>query len=407
VSLPGGVRPRLLQVFSGLTHAQAALAQRLARFSANESTSAYRLCRDVSRRLKRPVVSLHNATLGGHSAWGIPDFQAQKAKCLSGLGRLEGESAVDAKHALEAREAMLIRPRLLGLLSALRQCCQIEGYLQPYRDALVQAQPLLGKKIDLPGLSFPFRPRGEVESCIAQTLALARREREYFPEQMRILAAIWQAGEPLIKQGKLDSLVIPVADKFVASSSRGRDVAYLAAYVQALTQAVPHAVFLLFDTSASLTTPSLRYAPRNLCELGVETRGLGVFSPDGQTGQGLVDVLSALEGARLVILEPKPHTGFSGPERFRRADPTLATPGGYDPAWKEGQDWLGSGTALEALGNWWPPRPMGMRRGTVLTTHGPMPGGVWFRLNVSGDAGPGKGGEAKLWRRWVRLARLD
>lgn len=403
----------------GLDSEQVSLVRGLMRRSAAELRAAYRLAARLSAILKAPVITLHNATLGGYSAWGMPGFAAQAAgsglareaeRLAAGLAAELGLGGGLVAEVAQRHREQFLHPRLTWLLSALREICEAEGDAAAYPRWLALARPYL-IEAEPRELAFPFRPRDEIEAALERTLAGAQAEAAACPERLRLAAALWLAGRGLMQQGKLASLVIPVADKFVASSSRGLAVAYLAAWARALLCLAPEARCLLFDASPNPAQPSLRFAPERLREEGVAALGLGIFSEEGSLPQTVAG-LRRHEGARLFLLEPLPCPGRRGAERLREADATLLTPSGYDPAWKEALPWLTAGSSLAGLADpWLPPPPAG---GLVLSNAGPLPGGTLYlqilRRVLRGALKPsepsGRSREAALWRRWVRLARL-
>jgi hypothetical protein len=225
---------------------------------------------------------------------------------------------------------------------------------------------------------------------------------------MRSLAALWLAAARLMAAGRLRSFVIPVADKFVASSSRGREVGYLAALLSCLLDATPEARCLLFDSSPNPASPSLRYTPAALAGHGVAALGLGIFSQEGARPRTLRELARHPE-VRLFLVEPREGAGRRGAERLQGGDATLLSASGYDPAWKEAVPWLTAGTRLAELREPWLPGPG--HEGRVLTSRGPLPGGVLYRLALRRRLGlpesAGRRAEARLWRRWLGLARLE
>jgi hypothetical protein len=54
-----------------------AFLERLISYQANELVEVFRLARKVSQRTKRVVLTLHNASLGASSGWGVPSFVQQ------------------------------------------------------------------------------------------------------------------------------------------------------------------------------------------------------------------------------------------------------------------------------------------------------------------------------------------
>lgn len=356
------------------------LLRGLIRRSAAEPRAAFRLAARLSAALRAPVLTLHNATLGGYSAWGMPPPEAQGAglALTRRASRLAGRLAVEgrlARELIEARLAALIRPRIEWLLSGLAWHARLGGDEASYRRWLAECRPYLAGG-DPPRLAFPFRARAELEERLTETLALAAAERERLPGQVARLAALWLSGRELMEEGRLKSLVIPARDKFIASSSRGLDVAYLAAWMRLLRSLAPEARCLLLDASPNPGSPSLRHAPARLSEAGTPSLGLGVFSQDGARPQTLREIMRQRRIC-LFIVEPLPCRGRRGAERLREADPALLARDGYDPAWKEAAPWLAAGTGLARFADpWLPPPPCA---GLVLTSAGPLPGGRLYR----------------------------
>lgn len=409
IRLPANLR--LVQV-PGLEAGRVSLLRGLMIRSAAEPRAAYRLAARFSAALNTPVITLHNATLGGYSAWGVPGFDLQAKG--SGLAR-EAERFFAAMvpderlcgELTQRRREALVRPRTRWLLSALRFHARLEGNPSAYERRLARARELLGGT-EPPPLAFPFRSRAELEARLEATLALAAAEEARLPEQVRQVGALWLSGRRLMASGRLASLVIPVADKFLASSSRGEGVAYLAAWLRLLRSLAPEARCLLFDASPNPGSPSLRYAPARLSEAGIAALGLGIFSQDGGRPQTLAEI-GRHAGTGLFILEPLACRGRRGAERLREGDRTLLSPAGYDPAWKEAAPWLTAGTGLAELADPWLPGPP--HHGLVLTSAGPLPGGALYRHLLRRRLGlaeeTGRSAEAVLWRRWVGLAWLD
>ncbi|MFH0809992.1 MAG: hypothetical protein V2A77_05935 [Pseudomonadota bacterium] len=404
---------RLVQV-PGLPEDRLRLTSGLLGRSAREAGAAYRLAAAFSAAAGMPVVTLHNATLGGFSGWGVPGFEIQAggsglAREARKLGAAAGPDSGLLEDLVRRRFEVLVRPGLHWLLSGLRQSCLLTGDEAGYAGWLKKAARWLGEAPDLPRFAFPFRCREDLEGRLAASLATAEAEEQRLSGQMEMLAALWLAGRHLMAQGRLKSLVIPVVDKFVASSSRGREVSYLAAFARCLLSVAPEARLLLFDASPNPDSPSLRFTPSLLEDAGVAARGLGIFSPDGSLPQNMHQMLRCSGGKNLFLLEPEPCRGRRGAERLGAGDGSLLAPQGYDPAWKEAVGWLTAGTPLADLAPCWLPPPP--HEGRVLTSAGPLPGGVFYRLMLRRRLGlmprNGRAAEAALWRRWARFARLD
>ncbi|MFH1059175.1 MAG: hypothetical protein V1797_10940, partial [Pseudomonadota bacterium] len=260
-----------------------------------------------------------------------------------------------------------------------------------------QAQAVLEGELPLAVAGLPW---GQALARAKEALALAR---SLEASSRRALSLVW--GFLAVWSRKRRPLVLPWADKFVISTQKGGDWAYLAGIMEFLARLDLPAPALLIDETAHPASASVGdvLAAINRERPGLTMCGLGAFGGGPEPADAKAALLSAAQGADLVALRPLP-----GPEAGAGLDQRLAGRGDglpLTPVSRDGAHYLLAGTGLERLA---PAEPWtrGEPAPWLLTAHGFAPLGSWWRRRIMAIAGR-TSAPAGHWRAWQKALKLQ
>lgn len=382
------------------------LLEEMALVTAAEGRRAYELARELARERGRPVVLLGNASLGGPPLWAVPGPWQQGAEWRS---RLAPPPAGPLRELGRLRAARLAGPRLARALWQMACAVAVHGRGRADLGRLVRAAgPWLA-----PGLaqgilagSLPLAPSGppldQAREKALEALALAR---SLAAEGRRAMSLAW--GYLAAWGRSRQPLVLPWADKFVISTQKAGDWAYLAGILEFLGRLTHPPLVLLLDETIHPPAASLAMVLQNirLQRPGLAVVGLGAMAEQAEPPD-LAEALSlAAREARLIAFRPLPgpHPGANLDQRLagQQADLPLT------PASRDGANWLLAGTQLAALAGGEP-----LSAGTIdqpaawlLTKRGFTPLGLWWRRRIMTHAGREIVPEAH-WPPWQRAFNL-
>jgi len=331
---------------------------------AEELMAVRRICTQTSQKTGRVVIALFNANLAASLAWGLPHLKGQAGAATEALVDRARETEKELNGSLggagELKWMWLereVRPGLVEALGRLADCLSLNRRPHELFPWLERCADLLGPGDEDLIQSHPWpvrlRHRSALEAAVRRVLALARRRLDDWESDVVRTISLAQAGAEVMAAGGLASLVLPLTEKFSASTLAGEDLDYLAGWLSLLRRSLPEALFLLFDD----TTRSQAGLSRVIARLD-GARGLGPFGslpeddPVGliasQARAGELYALRAIPRRQPVILgrgERRPHLA----EWLATLDPSVLAPGVYDPCWKEGLTTLLTGTAAQPL----------------------------------------------------------
>lgn len=381
------------------------LLEEMARITAQEGRAAADLALAASRELGRVVVLMGNASLGAPPLWAVPGpWREGRAswtprpgprRQLAALGRLRAQrlGVAALRAALHDMHCCLClgqgsRRALHGLAA------QARDWLSPHeRDADNWEPPHLGLGL------------GPWASAVGRGKAALARLKRLDDHGRLALGLVWGLAAAWGTRAKGEGMVLPWADKFVASTLRSGDHQYLAGVAGVFARLSPPPLLLLLDETRHPAHPSLggALAAAQALHPDLVLRGLGAFASQPEPGDPLASLLEAARGAHLVALRPLPGSSQAAGLVERLAGRALEKP--LAPASRDAAPWLLSGTSLGHLGD--PQEPRGRREPApwLLTTAGFAPLGAWFRRRVMALAGAAPA-PAGPWRRYQRLCNL-
>ncbi|MFZ5585260.1 MAG: hypothetical protein ACOZHQ_04950 [Thermodesulfobacteriota bacterium] len=381
-----------------------ALLEELAGVTAREGRRAFDLAAAAAAQEGRPALLLGNVSLGGPPLWAAPGPWQQGAEWPAKLGspplgplgelarlrarRLAGERLVAALWGLACAAAAHGQGRReLGRVARAAGPWLLPG----------QAQAILNGELPLAPQGLPW---GQALVRAKEALALARSLEAGGRHALALawgLAAAWGR--------KRRPLVLPWADKFVISTRKGGDWAYLAGVAELLARLDPPPLLLVIDETAHPASASLGdvLAAAARERPGLKARGLGAFGGGPEPEDPLAALLETAAGGGLVALRPLP-----GPEPCAGLDQRLAGRGAglpLAPLSRDGAHYLLAGTGQERLA---PVQPwaMGEPAPWLLTAHGFAPLGSWWRRRIMALAGRSSA-PAGHWRAWQKAFNLQ
>lgn len=298
--------------------------EKLIQKNAQELILARKLAEEVSMFSGRPVLTLHNATLGAPSGWGIPDFNFQLKEIYP-----------------------LWQNKVWYFLK------QFKEKLKKNTEILTQIW--LKRMVEDKKWNFYLKNRYLQEKY---------RLLNYFP----LLIAILKTNKIFLKKGKL-GLVVPFIDKFIRSSLGAKDIEYFKLFLKFIFSEVPETIVLFFDETTHPNGPTLKLAITTLKKDIQWIKGLGVY------GKG-----ETVNSETIVKLIPKYRVFFisllSDKDRpYSWWEIRLYYPKGYHPAWRDGLFQLFSGTQVSFL-------TQSEKREEIITDKGPMLLGIYFRFRL-------------------------
>jgi len=389
-----------------------AYLERLIGYQANELVEVYNLAKELSRRTRRVVLTLHNASLGAATGWGVPSFAQQISDEISAafgqrvnslrhdfaaqLGYLGQSHLACSSHSLKGRVdrlfllwgKRLIRPRLLKDLWALRVSLLLNDYpTEEWQQFCGQAKELLddgdyrlltrGK-----GLAITLEEPAVSRQHLKQTLSWysdKRRARAWF---LSLLWGLIGAGEECLQTRGLPHLVLPMIDKFFISSQRDQDLEYLPLFFELAGMHGRAPLFLLIDDTSRAEKPSLQLAMERWRRQH-PFLGLGVFASHNDHIESSLETILA-RSSQTSLFALRPMTQVHNPVPFdtlllQRPDNFL-TPEQYDSSWKDNLPFLYHGTQVAPLAgrmilmDQFPP--------VLITSAGPVAFGAFYRCRL-------------------------
>jgi hypothetical protein len=422
---------------------------KLISYQAKELSAVFSLALEVSRRTKRVVITLHNASLGAATSWGAPslthqisdetavqfaqEVQALRRDFIAKLYNRERSSPHPLGHSLNEQaenllrlwEKRLLRPQILKNLWTLRVSLILNRLpLDQWEQLLGQAEELLqsGDKQRLTqgrGLAITFVPPTAARGQLDQTLLWYRKNKESHAEKFSLLWALISTGQEWLNSKRLEYFVLPIVDKFFISSKRDQDLDYLPAFVKLVHQFDHSPLFLFIDDTSRASHSSLQLAIDRWRE-NHPFLGLGVFaSPRDSTPSCLETVLENSSMLKLFALRPltQVHNPISLDSLLAQRSADFLSPKQYDSSWKDNLPFLYRGTQVAPF-SWGAGQPESFSP-FLLTSSGPMFFGTYYRwklrhlalkqLGFIDEKSPLHTAHSQLeflWREYCELANL-
>lgn len=343
--------------------------ERLFHLQAREIAAQRDLCRAISARTQRVVLSLHNASLAAIGGWGFeplreafPDESRRRAFIQGVMRRAERmeEEDPDAHRALkelwELWRDRLLRPALGGTLREKGLRSRLDphhGYDHERDVKRVSAfLPDVGSMMTLEvgrhtlmGAIAPHQRTG-----LAQVLSWAsQRLRLWEPGWMQ-LAAVLSHAQDLLDRGEVPAFVLPWIDKFFISSRRDKDIAYLPALIRWLHARGARPIVLFWEDTAHASRPSFQLALEQMVAEGARFRGIGIFGKDGSRRIDAEAIILS-EHSRTDLFALRPNADVHVPRSFDQLlaglDPCIFQ--SYDSSWKDNLCFLYFGTQVSPL----------------------------------------------------------
>ena len=426
-----------------------AFFEKLISYQANEPVEVFRLAKEVSQRTKRVVLTLHNASLGASSGWGIPSFVQQVSTEIAAtfFARVNSlrrniAASLSAPHRLSPRSNLfglqqqvdnllllwgkrLIRPRLLQNIWAL----QVSLILNDL--PLEECEPVFSEAMELlehadhqrltrgKGFAITFLPPTTARQQVHETLLWYQEKKVGHARLLSWLWALIETAEEWLRSERLDSLVLPMIDKVFISSQRDQDLAYLPLFVQLVSRMDSAPLFLLIDDTPRAAHPSLQLAIdrwRQQCDF----LGLGVY--DSQTDfeeKPLETILARSSRINLFALRPltQVHNPLSLNTLLATRPQSFLNPTEYDSSWKDNLPFLYHGTQVAPFAG--VSKQAEKFSPTLITSAGPMAFGTYYRYRLRQLALQRLGFAREksrtddshsplhhLWRKYAQLANL-
>ncbi|MCG2765621.1 MAG: hypothetical protein L6288_14730 [Desulfarculaceae bacterium] len=376
----------------------------MARLTAREGQEAYKVARQASQELGRVVLLLGNASLGGPPLWAAPGPWRQEAGRDLAVGPLPKPPAGAVRRLAWLRAHRLGSGALLRALWQARVACHLAGHgLRRWKALAEEAAPYL-KLCDRAALAQGSLGLSLEGPPWSQALARARDALEHCRGLETQGRAALKLFYGLAAQGRAP-LVLPWADKFVASTAKGGDHLYLVHLAALLAGLDPPPLLLLIDQTTHPGFPSLTQVLAQAMQRrpGLVLRGVGSFAGKNEPRDLAAAVLRAAQGAHVVALRPTPG---KHPEASLAAHALGQDQGRpLTPASRDGAAQLLAGTALAALTDFGSPTGEHEPPPWLLTAQGFAPLGAWLRSRVMALAGCAEP-QGRRWRRYRDLANL-
>ena len=426
-----------------------AFLERLISYQANELVEVYRLAKEVSQRTKRAVLTLHNASLGASSGWGVPSLVQQvpgevAATFYTRVNSLRQNFAAScsAPHRSSPRSNLhypqqqidnlfllwgkrLVRPRLIENIWALRvslilndlpleECEQVFSEVMELLEDADHQRLTWGK-----GLAITFVPPTTARQQVYETLRWYQEKRAGHARLLNWLWALIEVGEEWLRSERLESLVLPIIDKIFISSQRDQDLGYLPLFIQLVSRMDRSPLFLLIDDTPRAAHPSLQLAiDRWRQQFGF--LGLGVYDSQADSEEEpLKAILARSSQVNLFALRPltQVHNPLSLDTLLARRPQSFLSPLEYDSSWKDNLPFLYQGTQVAPFAG--AVKRTEQFSPSLITSAGPMAFGIYYRhrlrqlaLERLGFAREKSRGDDRysalhnLWREYAQLANL-
>lgn len=381
-----------------------ATMEAMARLTAREGQAAYEVARRSSQELGRVVLLLGNASLGGPPLWAAPGPWQQAAGEALAAGPLPQPPAGAVRRLAWLRAHRLGNGALLSTLWRARVACRLAGRglrrwqtladdAAPYlklRDRAALAQGSLGLSLEGP-------PWSQALEGAEEALAHCRGLESQGRAALRLFYG-------LAAQGRAP-LVLPWADKFVASTAKGGDHLYLVHLAALLAGLDPPPLLLLIDQTTHPGFPSLTQVLARAMQRrpGLVLRGVGSFAGEPEPRDLTKAVLRTAQGAQVVALRPTPGEHSEASLAAHALGQDQGRP--LTPASRDGAAQLLAGTSLAALTDFGSPVGEHEPPPWLLTAQGFAPLGAWLRGRVMALGGCTEP-QGRRWKRYRDLANL-
>jgi hypothetical protein len=386
-----------------------AFFEKLISYQANELVEVFRLAKEVSQRTKRVVLTLHNASLGASSGWGVPSFVQQvpgetaaafntrvnslRQNFAAGLSASHRSSPHSSLHGPQQQidnlsllwAKRLVRPRLLQNIWALRVSLILNNLpLEKCEQVFSEAAELLEHADDQRltkgrGLAVTFIPPTTARQQVHETLLWYQEKSAGHARLLNWLWALIEAGEEWLRSGRLESLVLPIIDKIFISSQRDQDLAYLPLFVQLVSRMDRAPLFLLIDDTSRATHPSLQLAiDRWRQQFGF--CGLGVYGSQAVSEEKPFEtILARSSRVNLFALRPltQVHNPLSLDTLLAKRPQSFLSPLEYDSSWKDNLPFLYHGTQVAPFAG--ASKRAQQFSPALITSAGPMAFGIYYR----------------------------
>jgi hypothetical protein len=389
-----------------------AFLEKLISYQAKELSEVFSLALKVSRRTKRVVITLHNASLGATTGWGAPSFthqvsaetavefseevQSLRGDFIAKLSARERPSPFPPGHSLrEQAENLfrlwgkrLLRPQIVQNLWALRVSLILnELPLDEWEQLSDQAKELLqsGDQQRLTqgkGLAITFVRPTVARRKLDQSLLWHCKNKENHSEKLSLLWALIRTGQEWLNNRRLEYFVLPIVDKFFISSKRDQDLDYLPAFVKLIQQFDRTPLFLFVDDTSRASHPSLQLAIDRWRE-NYPFLGLGVFASKRDSSLSYLETILD-NSPKIHLFALRPLTQVHNPIGFdfllAQRPPEFLSPEQYDSSWKDNLPFLYQGTQVAPFsgGVEQPERFSPL----LLTSAGPMFFGTYYRFKL-------------------------
>ena len=426
-----------------------AFLEKLISYQANELVEVFRLAKEVSQRTKRVVLTLHNASLGASSGWGVPSFVQQvpgetAAAFITRVTSLRQNFAasLSASHRSSPRSKLhgpqeqidklfllwgkrLVRPRLIQNIWALQVSLILNDLpLEECQRVFSEAMELLEhadhqRLTGGEGLAIAFVPPTTARQQVHETLLWYQEKRAGHARLLNWLWALIESGEEWLRSERLESLVLPIIDKIFISSQRDQDLDYLPLFVQLISRMDRAPLFLLIDDTSRAAHPSLQLAIDRWRQQ-FDFLGLGVYDSQADSEEEpLETILARSSRVNLFALRPltQVHNPLSLDTLLTERPQSFLSPLEYDSSWKDNLPFLYHGTQVAPFAG--ASQRAEQFSPALITSAGPMAFGIYYRhrlrqlaLERLGFAREKSRGDDKysslhhLWREYAQLANL-
>ena len=357
----------------------------LLKCTAIELKNARKIAFEISKYTHAPIITLHNATMGAPSGWGIPSFKSQLKegynkwlkKVIDKWIEIRQLEEKNIKAIVDTWLNRMIKERILFKLYQLNANLELtEGDKKPYLEIISLCSRILSLEdfdiLKRAKFAQLFIPNDILIEDIFALIKVYLSETCRVRELLSLLAAITSVSKGIC--------VIPVIDKFIRSSYGGRDIAYAKMFFEFIKSFNDKVIFLLFDETIHPKGPTLKEAIKAL-DRTIGVRGLGVY------GHGERDMIGEITKMypRYSIFVLSNHHNNSVPKSFNRLvedyDINYLDWRGYHPGWRDGLGILFEGTRVAFL------TEKEIEDEVVLTDAGPIRLGVYFRKKLREYAG--------------------
>ncbi|MFP3870598.1 MAG: hypothetical protein ACLFVT_06940, partial [Syntrophobacteria bacterium] len=384
--------------------------ERLISYQANELTQVFRLARDVSSRTRRVVLTLHNASLGAATGWGIPSLAQQvcgenaeafgrqvTSRCQtfarefarpresSHSSRAEG-SRVVADGLFRLWSKRLVRPPLLQHLWGLRASLVLNDLpFQEQKLIFDHTRELLEEEdgsLQGKSLAVTFAPPNVFRSRLRKLISWYEEKKRTHLSFFVLLWSLLAVGEEWLRDNRIPYLVLPVIDKFFVSSRRDQDLHYLPLFAELAARNSEAPLFLLIDDTSRASHPSLQLAV-DAWRRRYPFLGLGVFAGEDRLSASPIEaILAHCSRIHLFALRPlsQTHNPVSLERLLARRPRSFLTEAQYDSSWKDNLPFLYQGTQVAPLAG--SPEQTDEFSPVVTTSAGPMAFGTYYRSRL-------------------------